>query len=195
MGVAAWLRALAVYAVATAVLVVAFSAGRRWGVVAVALLLLAFLAVRVMVPRAAHRAFVTGRHRRSQRLYRALGWVRISDHARACITVSRAACLVAMGEYDDAEGLLSSVREDQCPESARAASLNNRAYGLVHGKGDMGAALVAAREAVELRPKVPGFHHTLGLVHLERDRRRPNGCGPSAWLDDQRRLHGRRHVR
>lgn len=130
------------------------------------LLVLALL-VLVWLPRAAHRAFRTGRYGRAAAIYRILGLVRLGRGTRASIRVSLAACALGADDYDRALAILDRLHPEELSDAVRAAWLNNRAYALARGGRDVRAALEASDAAIALRPDVAGFRHTRGIALRE----------------------------
>ncbi len=122
--------------------------------------------IRATLVRLAHGAFRSGRWHRSSLLYglaRPLYWRRSS---RAATRVSQAACATAAGDYEGALALLERVSISNLDDATRAAWMNNRAYARARLERDLDGALGDADEALRLRPHLPGFHHTRGVVLL-----------------------------
>jgi tetratricopeptide (TPR) repeat protein len=160
------LRSAGVLAAVGATLQVARQFGAGASLAAVVGLVLVWLLSRVVVPRAAHRAFRTGSFRRASGLYAGLAALRLDPAARAGARVSRAACAIGRGDLDGALRLLAGDRPDDLPEAVRAAWLNNHAYAQVRSGQEPTAALALAEQAVALRPDVPGFRHSRAIALL-----------------------------
>ncbi|HLU65892.1 MAG TPA: tetratricopeptide repeat protein [Kofleriaceae bacterium] len=129
----------------------------------------AFLAaglVLVVVPRGAHRWFRRGAYLRAELAYRALRWLRLDRGVRGSLQVSIAACRLGRERHRDGLALLERIDPAALGESARAAWLNDRAYAVGRGGGDLGQALADIDQAIALRPDVPGFRHTRGVILL-----------------------------
>lgn len=122
--------------------------------------------VYVWLPRAAHRAFRDGDFERARRLYWVVGLVRFSRAAASAARLSRSACDLALGRYDQALAGLEQIGEDELDEAGRAVWHNNRAYALARMGARTEDALSSASTAVELRPRVAGFRHTRGVALL-----------------------------
>ena len=134
---------------------------------AVAVGLLALVAVIYLwLPRAAHRAFVAGDFSRARRIYWLIGVFRVSRAAVSAARLSRSACDLALGHYDEALDSLEAIDLDDLDEAGRAVWHNNRAYALARMGTRPEEALSSAATAVELRPRVAGFRHTRGVVLL-----------------------------
>jgi len=140
--------------------------GRLVGIGTLVFFLVGWLAVKFWLPRSAHRAFHRGDFGRAAFLYRMLAVPSLGRETRASIAVSLAACDMAREHYDRALRRLSKIEPARLNESARAAWLNNRAYALTRSEEELDAALEYAREAVALRPDLPGFRHTRGIAFL-----------------------------
>jgi tetratricopeptide (TPR) repeat protein len=153
-------------AAAGAVWAAAVLFGRGGAIGAFAAVMILAGAILVWLPRAAHRAFLRGRHRRAMLYYRVLRRFFFDRGARASIDVSLGACALAEGDHERALALLARVDPELLGESARAAWLNNRGYALARSGDDPGAALESAAEAIALRPDVAGFRHTRGIALL-----------------------------
>jgi tetratricopeptide (TPR) repeat protein len=162
-----FLRRLLLPLVLGAIVFVAGQAGRAAGFAAAAAALAFVGIVFLVIPRMAHRAFERGDHRRAAVLYRILRVFVVEPASRGALDVSLAGCLLARGDWDGALGALGRVDTAQLNLSARAAWYNNRAYACARGDRDRAAALELVDEAVKLRPDVPGFRHTRGVVLLE----------------------------
>jgi predicted Zn-dependent protease len=158
------MRTVAVLAVVAAVLVVAASA--RLTLPATLALAAIWLTTRVVLPRAAHRAFRAGDYGRAGGLYAILAAIRLDPAARAAARVSRAACRVGREDWSGALDALAGQAAAGLPEPVRAAWLNNRAYAVVRSGGSPAEALALADGAVALRPDVPGFRHTRAIALL-----------------------------
>jgi tetratricopeptide (TPR) repeat protein len=160
-------RFLFTIAVGIAGVVVVFRLfGRLAGFGALLAFLIGFVAIKFWLPRSAHKSFRSGDYGRAAFLYRVLGVPLLSREARASISVSLAACDMARERYDDALRRLERIEPSRLSESARAAWLNNRSYALTRSEDQLEAALEYAREAVSLRPDLPGFRHTRGIALL-----------------------------
>lgn len=124
------------------------------------------LAVWVVLPRAAHRAFVRGRANRARHLYRLFSWCVIGKRHRAAVFGALAACELAAGHHESARARLDGISGESLPPPKRAAWLNNRAYALARSGADAGRALSLIDEAIALHGEVPAFVHTRGVVLL-----------------------------
>jgi tetratricopeptide (TPR) repeat protein len=124
------------------------------------------LALWIAFPRAAHRAFRTGRIERAARLYGIQRRLRLNGRARAQLEVSLAACAVARGEFEVALAHLHHADPARLGDAGRAAWLNNRAYARARRGIELDRALAEIDEALALRPDVAGFRHTRGVVAL-----------------------------
>jgi tetratricopeptide (TPR) repeat protein len=166
-----FLRRTAVLSAAVAVLsAVRFTAGPRAALVTAATLLVTAGVVWIILPRAAHRAFLRGSFRRAAALYALLAILRIDRAARAALRVSVAACLLGRERHRDGLAHLDRIDPTKLAESARAAWHNNRAYALARSGGDPAQALVDSDAAIALRPDLSGFRHTRGLALLAQGR-------------------------
>jgi tetratricopeptide (TPR) repeat protein len=153
-----------------AALVAPLAAGRLAGGAVCAGLLTGLFLSRIWFPRAAHRAFTGGNHRRARRLYRLLRWLRLDPAPRGAVDISLAACALALGEVDRAGAHLARIDPEPLADPARAVWLNNRGYLLVRHGGQPGPGLRHIEEALGLRPEVAGFRHSRGLALLEAGR-------------------------
>lgn len=122
--------------------------------------------IYVWLPRAAHRAFGRGDFERARRLYWVVGALRLSRAAVAAARLSRSACDLALGRHDKALDGLEHIKDAELDEAGRAVWHNNRAYALARLGTRSADALSSASTAIELRPQVPGFRHTRGVVLL-----------------------------
>jgi tetratricopeptide (TPR) repeat protein len=139
--------------------------GRRaTGVLVAALLLIAVGLSVVLVARLAHQAFEDGRHRQAGFLYRVLRLFIWDRQGRASIAVSLAGCRLARDDFAGALVDLERVRAEDLALGPRAAWLNNRAYARARAGVDRDAALADVEHAMKLRPDVPGYRHTRGVV-------------------------------
>lgn len=141
--------------------------GRRAiGVAMAAMILIAIAMGFLLVARFAHRAFEEGRHRQASILYRILKLALWDRPSRAAVDVSLAGCRLAADDFEGALAELEAIDGKVLGGAARAAWLNNRAY----ARGRAGVASVEALEdvdaAMKLRPDVPGYRHTRGVVLL-----------------------------
>ena len=137
-------------------------------VVLVLLGLLAALGLaRALLPRVAHAAFVAGGFAQARRRYRLIRWTSLSRRRRAAAQVSIAGAWLAEGRYREGQAALARVDDDRLDPATRAGLLNNRAYAALRlgARGDAARpALAWVREALTLRPDVPGLLHTEGLA-------------------------------
>jgi len=120
----------------------------------------------IVLPRTAHAAFERGQLRAARVRYRALARLSPTRGRRAAARLSVAACWLAAGDVARGARELARVDDTRLSDPARAAWLNNRAYAALKDRGDAGAALAWADDAVRLRPDVPGLVHTRGLALL-----------------------------
>jgi tetratricopeptide (TPR) repeat protein len=120
------------------------------------------------LPRAfAASAFADGAWSKAARWYHLTGLLALSRGRRQAVRVSLAACALGAGDPELAGRRLAGVDAAALSSAARAAFLNLRAYLAVRGEpAGLASALTDADEAVRLRPEVPGFRHTRGLVYL-----------------------------
>lgn len=126
-----------------------------------------FALVIVVLPRAAHAAFVAGEHRVAARRYRLLARVSLAPPRRAAAWVSVAACHLGAGEHRHGADILDAIDADLLDGPSQAAWLNNRAYAVLRGGlGDPREALGWIERAVDARPDVPGLVHTHGIALL-----------------------------
>jgi tetratricopeptide (TPR) repeat protein len=158
------LRALLLVLVGATVVIVAGQVSRFAGLVAFVTVTVGILALFIVLPRAAHDAFESGRFVRASRLYRIMRLYVLDPGVRAAIDVSLAGCRLAAADWAGALRGLEHVDPERLAPSARAAFYNNRAYAHARGKLDAGAALADIEHAMRLRPDVPGFRHTRGLA-------------------------------
>ncbi len=159
-------RVLLFAALAASTIYGALGVGRLTALVVALGWLITLGGVLVWLPRWAHSMFVRGEFARSQRRYRVLRVLLLDRHARDSVDVSRAACWLALEDYDAALRLLARLDPDSLPEATRAAWLNNRAYALARSERDFEAALEQCNSAITLRPDVVGFRHTRGVALL-----------------------------
>jgi tetratricopeptide (TPR) repeat protein len=124
------------------------------------------VALWLVLPRVAHRAFRGGRVDRAARLYRLQRRLRLDRRARAQLEVSLAACAVARGAFEVALAHLDEADPTSLGDAGRAAWLNNRAYARARRGIELDRALADIDEAIALRPDVAGFRHTRGVVAL-----------------------------
>jgi predicted Zn-dependent protease len=128
--------------------------------------LLLFAFVIVVLPRAAHAAFVAGDPAAARR-YRLLARISLAPARRAAAWVSVAACHLAAGSFRHGADILDAIDADLLDGPSQAAWLNNRAYAVLRGQlGDPGEALTWAERAIAARPDVPGLVHTHGVALL-----------------------------
>jgi tetratricopeptide (TPR) repeat protein len=137
---------------------------------AASLTLLAF--IYLTLPRLAHRAFERGDFARASVLYRALRIFVADPAARGEIDVSLAGCVLATSDWQGALDALREVEPQLLSVSARAAWYNNRAYAMARAGATATPddPLKLIDEAVRLRPDVPGFRHTRGVVLIAQGR-------------------------
>ncbi|MCL4223032.1 MAG: hypothetical protein KJZ91_01000 [Myxococcales bacterium] len=136
---------------------------------AVVAVMTAALALRALLPRLAHRAFVAGEHAAARRWYRVVAWTTVWPRRRAAARVSIAGAYLAEGRWADGAAATDRVDGDALDPGTRAGWLNNRAYAALRlGARDAAAerALAQAREALRLRPDVPAILHTEALALL-----------------------------
>jgi predicted Zn-dependent protease len=136
------------------------------GALALAWLVL-FAFVIVVLPRAAHGAFVAGEHAAAARRYRLLARVSLAPARRAAAWVSVAGCHLTAGNFQHGAEILDAIDADLLDGPSQAAWLNNRAYAVLRGGlGDPREALTWAERAIAARPDVPGLVHTHGVALL-----------------------------
>jgi len=153
---------------ATVAAVAALALGHRasLGVAILVAISVTWIVARATFVRLAHGAFRAGRWQRSSLLYgiaRQLFW---RSAARAATRVSQAACATAAGDYERALLLLERLPSKALDDATRAAWLNNRAYASARLGRELDDALANVDEALRLRPSLPSFHHTRGVVLL-----------------------------
>jgi predicted Zn-dependent protease len=139
----------------------AVAAGHLGLVTGLALDVAAIVAVWLWLPRAAHAAFVAGKHGRATRRYAVLSATAITDRRMRAAALSRAACAIVLGR--GGELALDPATLD---DTERTVWLNNRACALLAADGPAAEALALADEAAGLRPDVPAVQHTRGLALL-----------------------------
>lgn len=145
---------------ALAPLVLGAMLGRRWAAIGILIAVLATLWLVAWLPRAAHRAFATGRFERARWRYRLLAATAFSrDRARAAL-LSCAGCDAETGRLEDAGRALAGLDAPALALTERVVWLNNRACVDLAAGGDPAAALALVDEAVALRPDVPAIQHT-----------------------------------
>jgi tetratricopeptide (TPR) repeat protein len=165
------LRRIAALAAVIGIVILARAlGGGRAALVTALVLFTLFGLIRIILPRAAHRAFRRGSFSRAGLLYGLLAWVRLDRAARGALRLSVAACLLGRERYRDGLALLARIDPASLGESARAAWHNNRAYASTRSGGDPAQALGDSDAAIAMRPDVTGFRHTRGLVLLALDR-------------------------
>ena len=121
---------------------------------------------RRITARMATKALGRGEWKRARRLYCFL-WLTSLDATQRCgCRLSLAACAATRGDYQLALQRLAAVR-DKLEGALLAVSLNLHAYCLGREKRDMRDALAMSERAIQLRPQVPGFRHTRGMLLLE----------------------------
>ena len=140
-----------------------------WLVLGTVVALWASRLVRRSMAKLATRALSRGDSKRARRLYVFLGWTSLSSTARQACQLSLAACAASEGRYELALNKLARI-ESPLEGSLLAVSLNLRAYCLARDTQEFNRALALSEEAVSLRPQVPGFRHTRGLILLELSR-------------------------
>jgi tetratricopeptide (TPR) repeat protein len=121
---------------------------------------------RRMSAQIATRALSRGDTSRAQRLYWLLWATSFDSIQRQACRLSLAACSASRGDYDRAFKRLAAVRDD-VEGALLAVSLNLEAYCLGRQKRKLAEALEMIEEAIELRPHVPGFRHTRGMLLLD----------------------------
>jgi predicted Zn-dependent protease len=134
--------------------------GNEW--IAIGLLCAAGATVWLLLwlPRAAHRAFENARYPAALRRYRMIGSLAFTARRSRAGDLSRAACHLAIGRYEEADALLSGIDASAFDNAERAVWLNNRACAALDAGRDARDALALVDEAVGLRPDVPGIQHT-----------------------------------
>lgn len=131
--------------------------------------LVAFLAVRYLLPRFAHRSFVAGAFADARWRYRAVLWTSITRRRRAAARVSIAGAFLAEGRFADGAAATEAVDGESLDPATRAGWLNNRAYAALRqgARGDAAErALGWVRDALKARPEVPALLHTEGIALL-----------------------------
>jgi pentatricopeptide repeat protein len=134
--------------------------GRGFGVLGVALAILATIGLLVVLPRMAHSAFEAAMYKRSARRYRVISAFAFTATRERAARLSRAGCDIASGNHARASQALASIDGAQLDTAERVVWLNNRAFVMLETGGDATAALALVDEAVELRPDVPAIQHT-----------------------------------
>jgi tetratricopeptide (TPR) repeat protein len=144
--------------------------GRPWLGVGIGLAMLATLWLLLWLPRSAHDQFEAGRYQRAARRYRLVVAFSFSATRERAGLLSRAGCLLALGDHERAAPLLDALATADLDVAERAVWLNNRAcLGLDRGT-DPTTALALAEEAVALRPDVAAIQHTRARALLVLDR-------------------------
>jgi tetratricopeptide (TPR) repeat protein len=168
------LRALKqrIVGLAAALLLVGLPTALLWPALSVPLLLLLSVAGgwlwainRRLMARVATRALARGDNKRAQRLYWFLWLTSLDAMQRRGCRLSLAACAATRGDYQLALRRLAIVSDLE--GALLAVSLNLHAYCLGREKRDMSEALAMSERAIELRPQVPGFRHTRGMLLLD----------------------------
>lgn len=126
-----------------------------------------FVLARLWLPRAAHKAFVLGKLAKSRWLYEVLYWMRPGRSARAQTRLSIAANHLMAGNYAAAEQLIAQLSGHDLDDATKAVWLNNHAYLALMTGQNLETALSSCRQALALRPHVPGFLHTEGAILME----------------------------
>lgn len=132
--------------------------GRGWGVVGTGIAVLATVWLLILLPRAAHRAFASARHKAASRRYRLLGAFAFTSHRERAAALSRAGCDIELGNHTRAERRLAAISPTDTSE--RVVWLNNRACVMLETEKDPAQALALVEEATALRPDVPAIQHT-----------------------------------
>ncbi|MDQ3336500.1 MAG: hypothetical protein M4D80_15140 [Myxococcota bacterium] len=132
--------------------------GRGWGVIGVALAIVATVWLTIVLPRSAHKAFEGAKWKRAARRYRLLRAFAFSDHRERAAILSHAACDIELQNRDAASRLLASIEPTDTTE--RVVWLNNRACILLEDEAAAAQALALVEEATALRPDVPAIQHT-----------------------------------
>lgn len=122
--------------------------------------------VRKIMARVATAALKRGASVRARRIYRILKITSLERLQRQSCRLSLAACDAADGRYSVARGSLAAI-EGPREGALLAVALNLEAYCLARERRELDRALALIQEALALRPEVPGFKHTRGLVLLE----------------------------
>ncbi|MEJ7602245.1 MAG: tetratricopeptide repeat protein [Kofleriaceae bacterium] len=134
--------------------------GRPWGAIGFAIVLAATVVLVLWLPRAAHRAFTTGKVARAHRRYRVCQLVAFTAARERAAELSRTACLLDLGRGPAAAALLATLERADLDPAERVVYLNNRACAALDAETDPVAALALVDEATALRPDVPAVQHT-----------------------------------
>jgi tetratricopeptide (TPR) repeat protein len=134
-----------------------------------AIVIVLFLAL-LLIERFAHSSFEDGQHRQARILYKILRVTSFDRGKRAAIDVSLAGCKLARDDFSGALRDLERIDPTWLSPSEKAAWLNNRAYARARGRLDAAAGLAEVNDAMKLRPDVPGYRHTRGVVLIAMDR-------------------------
>jgi tetratricopeptide (TPR) repeat protein len=116
--------------------------------------------------RVATAALRQGRVSRARRWYWLLRGTSVGGLERAACRLSLAACDAAEAAYERCLQRLSAEEGRMLPEVYEAVALNLRAYSRGRLGIELEKALQDAERALALRPSVPGFLHTRGMLHV-----------------------------
>jgi tetratricopeptide (TPR) repeat protein len=90
----------------------------------------------------------------------------LDRHARSSCRLSLTACDAFAEQYEQALRRIARENEAGLDGAQRAVLYNLEAYCLARGERDLMRALDRVDQAIALRPSIPGFHHTRGVVLL-----------------------------
>jgi predicted Zn-dependent protease len=144
--------------------------GRQWIAIGLVCAGLASVWLLLWLPRAAHRAFENARYAAALRRYRMIGSLAFTARRSRASELSRAACHLSLGRFEDADALLAGIEAAALDNAERAVWFNNRACAALDAGRDSREALALADEAVALRPDVPGIQHTRARALIAVDR-------------------------
>tara|TARA_R110002096_G_scaffold299503_6_gene494243 strand:+ start:168640 stop:169407 length:768 start_codon:yes stop_codon:yes gene_type:complete len=123
--------------------------------------------VRRMLVASATSALARGECKKARRRYSLVLFTALSRTIRLSCRLSLAACDAADARFEACLRRLDRVSIPATETSLSAVALNLRAYCLARSGKELERALILSKECVEMRPHVPGFRHTRGLLLLE----------------------------
>jgi tetratricopeptide (TPR) repeat protein len=115
----------------------------------------------------ATRALARGECTKARRRYTVVRLTALSRSIRLSCQLSLAACDAADGRFEACLRRLEHVEVPERETSLKAVALNLRAYCFARSGKELDRALGMSKECVAMRPHVPGFRHTRGLLLLE----------------------------
>lgn len=123
--------------------------------------------VRRLLVSSATSALARGECKKARRRYALVRFVALSRSIRLSCQLSLAACDAADARFEACLRRLDRALVPASETSLKAVALNLRAYCLARSGKELDRALNLAKECVAMRPHVPGFRHTRGLLLLE----------------------------